>query len=201
MLGRSPDVHVACRGIVQSPAVDATSDDELLHAWRAGDARAADVLVRRHSGRLLRFFRSKVGALAEDLCQQTWIACVEARDRIEDESTRSSFAAYLFGTARNRLFKHLRRHYGPVKFEPLVMSLAVLTGGASLELARKEERARLTQALHTLPLDAQIALELHYWEQLSVREISEVVGAPEGTIKARLSRARQQLHTLLHGAA
>lgn len=187
--------------IVHSLEVIDGSDDELLHAWRAGDAQAADTLVRRHSARLLRFFGSKVGALAEDLCQQTWIACVEARDRIEDASARTSFAAFLFAVARNLLFKHLRRQYGPVQFEPMQTSLAALTGGASLEVARQQQRARLVEALHTLPLDAQIALELHYWEQLSVREIGEVVGAPEGTIKARLSRARQQLHTRMRGAA
>jgi DNA-directed RNA polymerase specialized sigma24 family protein len=51
--------------------------------------------------------------------------------------------------------------------------------------------------MRSLPIDMQIALELHYWEGLSVREIAEVVETPEGTIKRRLQRARMRLDELI----
>ncbi|MBK6916081.1 MAG: sigma-70 family RNA polymerase sigma factor [Deltaproteobacteria bacterium] len=177
------------------------SDLWLLERWRGGDARAGEQLVRRHSARLLRFFANKVGAGAEDLCQQTWASCIEARDRIDDDGGRRSFASYLFAAARNRLFNFYRdqqRHAD--RFDPLVTTVAQLTGGTSSQLAVREDRRRLHAALQSLPLDAQIALELHYWEHLSVREIGDALGVPEGTIKARLFRARAQLHALLHDA-
>ncbi|MFO0632497.1 MAG: sigma-70 family RNA polymerase sigma factor [Nannocystaceae bacterium] len=181
----------------------ASDDASLLDAWRAGDARAGEQLVRRHAARLRRFFANKVDVVAEDLCQQTWAACIEARDRIEHDGAGRSFASYLFAAARNRLINYYRQHQRQAQqFDPLVTSVAELGHGPSANpsgaLAQHERRAKLHEALRSLPLDAQIALELHYWEHLSVREIGDALGVPEGTIKARLARARQQLHLRLH---
>ncbi|MBX7084061.1 MAG: sigma-70 family RNA polymerase sigma factor [Nannocystaceae bacterium] len=184
----------------------ASDDAQLLDAWRGGDARAGEQLVRRHASRLRRFFANKVDAGADDLCQQTWAACIEARDRIEHDGASRSFASYLFAAARHRLINYYRQHQRQAQqFDPLVTSVAELGHGASANpsgaLAQHERRAKLHEALRSLPLDAQIALELHYWEHLSVREIGDALGVPEGTIKARLARARQQLHQRLHPQA
>ena len=51
----------------------------------------------------------------------------------------------------------------------------------------------LLAALRHLPLELQLILELHYWEDLSTSEMAEVVGIPQGTVKSRLRRAREQL--------
>lgn len=63
--------------------------------------------------------------------------------------------------------------------------------------ASSEQRAVLIDAMRKLPLDLQIVLELHYWENLETREVSEVLGVPLGTAKSRLSRARTRLGELL----
>ena len=55
-------------------------------------------------------------------------------------------------------------------------------------------------ALNGLPLDLQIALELYYWEELSVVEVAAVLEVPEGTVKSRLHRARQLLREQLDRA-
>lgn len=82
-------------------------DDEqaLLATWRAGDARAGQVLFRRHYVGLSRFFRSKAGDAAFELAQATFLACVEARGAIRGAS---SFRAYPYGVARNILYDHYR---------------------------------------------------------------------------------------------
>jgi len=59
----------------------------------------------------------------------------------------------------------------------------------------------LLEALRRLPLDLQIAIELHYWEGMTVREIALVVDAPEGTIKRRLQRARARLEAIIRELA
>jgi RNA polymerase sigma factor (sigma-70 family) len=180
----------------QSPA-----DDELLRAWQRGDRRAGGELIRRHTPRLHRFFANKVASGAEDLCQQTWAACTQARDRIDDDGGAHSFAAYLFTAARNKLLNHYRQQTNAGIFDPLTTTVASLTGGQSAVVEEREDQQRLRIALQSLPLDAQITLELHYWEHLSIREIADVLAVAEGTIKARLSRARRQLHDILHPSA
>ncbi|MCA9595573.1 MAG: sigma-70 region 4 domain-containing protein, partial [Myxococcales bacterium] len=47
--------------------------------------------------------------------------------------------------------------------------------------------------LRAIPLELQIALELHYWEQMSGPEIARVLGIAEGTVRSRLRRAKEAL--------
>lgn len=60
-----------------------------------------------------------------------------------------------------------------------------------------ESRVALMAALQRLPEDQRRAIVLHHLCDLSVRDVAAEVGVPEGTIKARLSRGRSALATLL----
>jgi len=167
-------------------------DWELLAAWRGGDTRAGNELVALHFQAISRFFRSKLGDDVEDIIQQTFLACVEARDRIEG----ASFRSYLFGVATRRLFDYLRAKYRTGhRIDFSVTSLADL-GTTPSEGVARNQRARLLQtAMQQIPIDAQIALELAYWEGLSGKEIAVVLGIDEGTVRSRLSRARTRLRS------
>ncbi len=55
----------------------------------------------------------------------------------------------------------------------------------------------LRDALDRLPQDLRVATVLHYLEGFSIREIAEMLDAPENTIKMRLMRARRRLHGML----
>ena len=59
------------------------------------------------------------------------------------------------------------------------------------------DRVALVAALQQLPADQRRALVLHHLCDLSVAEVAAEVGAPAGTVKARLSRGRTALHALL----
>ncbi len=60
-----------------------------------------------------------------------------------------------------------------------------------------ERRVALMQALERLPVDQRHALVLHHLCDLPVVEVAAAVGAPVGTVKARLSRGRTALQSLL----
>jgi RNA polymerase sigma-70 factor (ECF subfamily) len=51
----------------------------------------------------------------------------------------------------------------------------------------------------TLPAAQREVLQLLYWDELSVAEIAEVTGAPEGTVKTHLFRGRQALRSRVTG--
>src|ERR1044071_7833713 len=78
-----------------------STDRELLHRWGEGCRKAGDALIDRHFAAVYRFFRNKVGAELEDLVQQTFLACVEARARFREES---SFKTFLLAIARYQLY-------------------------------------------------------------------------------------------------
>ena len=175
------------------------TDFELLASWRAGDLEAGNALVRRHFLALYVFVRAKAPDAADDLVQRIFEACVAARDRIDDE--RGSFKAYLFGIARRQLvywFREQRRDRAHV--DTMSDSIAQLTGSPSRIVALRQEQHAVLDALRELPLDLQIALELYYWEELTVPEVAAVLEVPEGTIKSRLHRARQLLRERLDEA-
>jgi RNA polymerase sigma factor (sigma-70 family) len=171
--------------------VSEPSDLELLGRWRAGDEEAGNALVVRHFQSVYRFFRRKTDEGADDLTQKTFLACVEGRDRVRNEA---GFRAFVLGVARNVYLREVRsrgrldRRLERVAGEPVRTHTS-----PSQAAARHEEHRVLLTALRTLPLDMQITIELHYWEQLGVKEIATVLDVPAGTVKWRLFRARQLL--------
>ncbi len=174
------------------------SDDlELLHAWRDGDRGAGNQLLRRHFAALHRFFASKVADDAEDLIQNTLLACVTYVDKL---AAAASFKAYLFTIAANQLYAHLRKREGsPLDFT--AVSAVELGLSPSGVVAQREAELRLSVALRRLPLELQIVLELGYWEDLDTREIAEVLELPHGTAKSKIRKAKQLLARELGRAA
>jgi len=167
------------------------TDADLLEAWRAGDRTAGRELFLRHSGSVTRFFRNKLDGDIDDLVQRTFLACVEARDRLRDGS---SFRAYVLRIARNELFNHYAaRQRLAARVDPLTTSVLDLGASPSMMFATGERDRALLVALRRLPLDLQTALELHYWEDLTTGELADILGVPQGTVKTRLFRARERL--------
>ena len=166
-------------------------DGELLDAWRDGDAAAGQALLKRHFSSLFRFFANKAPDAGEDLIQKTMLAAVRSRDRFRGET---SFRAYLFVLARNELFRHIRtRHRDRLVFDPDADSLWDVDHSPSTMAARNQEHRILLDALRRIPLELQVALELHYWEDLTTAELAQALEIPQGTVKSRLRRARARL--------
>ena len=169
------------------------SDIELLSRWRDGNSAAGSKLVERHFSTVYRFFRRKLedAELAKELSQKTFLTCMEARDRLREASR---FRAFLLGIARNLLLRHFRAAGKAAEREAATpVDPAVTPTSPSRVVAMQEEQELLLRALRRLPLDLQITLELHYWEQMTTAEIGDVLEVQQGTVKWRLSRARDLL--------
>lgn len=169
--------------------VSEPSDIDLLDAWRGGDNAAGSQLLRRHFRTLFRFFRNKVSHGAEDLVQQTMLACAESAHRFRGDS---SFKTYLLAIARTQLLMYLRKFARKGnKIDRLEVSIADVMGSPSVELADKDEQRLMLRALRHIPIDLQVAVELHYWEEMRIDDIAVVMDIPAGTVKSRLNRARR----------
>lgn len=174
------------------PDHEPADDAALLTAWRGGDRAAGEALVGRHLPSLYDFFRNKVDDGVDDLIQQTFLAVSAAIDQFRGDG---SFRAYLFAIARHELYAHWRRRQRrDAELDVTEVSVAALsTAGPGRVVARHHEHQLLLQALRTLPLDLQVALELVYWEELSGPELAVALGIPEGTVRSRLRRGRELL--------
>jgi len=176
----------------------APTDSMLLDAWATGDGDAGNQFIERHFGLVYRFFSNKVGhADIEDLVQQTFLACLEARQRCESQA---KFRTFLLGIARNHLFSYYRnRHREPSGIMPTsVRDERTSPTGA---IAKLEDQRLLQEALRLLPLDAQVVLELAYCEGMRGAEIAGVLGVAANAVHVRLHRARESLRETLRELA
>ncbi len=168
---------------------DPVDDIALLYAWREGDRDAGDALLRMYYPQVLGFFRLRAEDVAEDLTQRTFMVCMEARSRV----TGPSFRGYLFGAAKNVLYKHLRSSTRRARrtSAALVLPQSELTPGTMI--AMREEHYLLLQALQRLNLEQQVLVALHYVQCLRAREIAEAMDLTVSAVTTRLARARQAL--------
>jgi RNA polymerase sigma factor (sigma-70 family) len=177
--------------------VSTDDDAALCGAWRGGDRAAGEALFERHFDALYRFFESKIPGDVGDLVQRTLLGCVEARERFRGDA---SFRTFLFAVARHELYGYYRGRQRNAALDFGVSSLADLAPGPSTALRRSTEREALLTALRTIPLDLQIAVELHYWEGLRGPELAAALEIPEGTVRSRLRRALEALRAALAAA-
>jgi RNA polymerase sigma-70 factor (ECF subfamily) len=166
-------------------------DSELLRAWGEGDAAAGRELFERHFAAIFRFFRNKADGDVEDLVQSTFASALGSREAFRGDA---SFRTYLFTIARHELYAFWRKRRRQSD-EVDIGSLAVedLATSPSSALAARRDRVLLARALRSLPLDFQVVLELHYWEELSGPELAAVLEVPEGTVRSRLRRGKELL--------
>ena len=163
-------------------------DERLLERWRDGDPRAGDLLLRRHFRDVWGFFRRRVPDAADELAQQTFEACVAARDRF---AGRSSVRTFLFAIAHRRLIdnENAKRRRDVVELEDPAGDLPSAT-----QAQIQRERAKIiVRAMQLLPRDEQIVLDLCYWQEMNSTQIAEVVGATASTVRGRLRNARARL--------
>lgn len=173
------------------PAGDADEERRLVEKWREGDRAAGFRLFERYYEAVARFFYAKVGAEGSELLQSTFLACVEALPRYRGDG---SFRSFLFAIAYRQLCGHLRARYRePRRIEFAEVSIEDLRPRASVEIGRREEVRLLQAALRQIPIDAQVILELHYWEGVTTGEIATILEIPAGTARTRLVRARELL--------
>jgi RNA polymerase sigma-70 factor (ECF subfamily) len=175
------------------------ADFDLLQAWRAGDMLAGDELFSRHFADVFGFFRSKVDLVAEDLTQQTFMQCVQARDEFRQAA---SFRTYVFVVARNVLYSYLRRQMrASANVDFSVTSIADVGVPPSGLLAEREDLKLLVHALRRLPVDLQVALELYYVQEIRGQELVEALGIPPGTARSRIRRGLEQLRANMSALA
>jgi len=176
-----------------------SDDAQLLRAWADGDDRAGASLFRRHFDALYRFFRTKAPDHYEDLIQTTMLECVRSKERFRGDAP---FRAFLFGVARHCLLHHFRSRFRDrLDFDASSSSVADLDPRPSTLAARNAEHHRLLEAMRSIPVDLQVVLELHYWEDMGTKDLSTALEIPQGTVKSRLRRAREALREVLESGA
>lgn len=193
-------------------ALDA-EDAEAFAAFLAGDSGALGRVLHRYQKPIFNFCSRMLGhrGAAEDATQEVFLKVVRSVERYEPSS---KVRTWIFAIARNHCIDELRK----AKFrktESLDQPLAGMDeGGATLgsriaapgvadpDRGAESERlrSRLVQALATLPEEQREVFVMREQAGLPFKDIAEVVGAPENTVKSRMRYALQGLRAALERA-
>ncbi|MDH4121309.1 MAG: sigma-70 family RNA polymerase sigma factor [Deltaproteobacteria bacterium] len=180
-------------------AWEENEDDILIQAHVRGDSRAFEVLFKRHSPATARLIFSivKDDALTQDVAQEVFLQVFRHLDGFQG---RSSFRTWLYRIAVNEALRQLNRsrrwtHMEEEDMEYLPSTLIQVERGPSPEkvVLEGEEGRLVRKGLEQLSPPHRIILTLFYLEELSAKEISEILDIPEGSVKSRLHYARLNL--------
>ena len=123
---------------------------------------------------------------AEDAVQEAICAAYAGRGSLRDPAR---FRPWILKILVNKCYEFCRR---------TTVDLADIQDFLPAPAADQAERLSLWQAVMALNSDLRAVVTLFYYEDLSIREISAVLGISEAAVKTRLSRGRSRLKQLLH---
>lgn len=176
---------------------DAVGDVVLIDRLaRDGDARAFELLYRRHSPAVYTTAVRLTGNAdaAQDILHDAWVRAVESLDRF---SNRSSFRTWLTGILINCHRERLREHRREVAdSDALLEDVADPAGSAPLD-GNQLDPIDLEAAIAALAPRFREVFVLHDIEGFTHEEIATMLGLVAGTSKSQLARARRRVRELL----
>ena len=174
------------------------TDERLLASAAAGDTAAFQILYERYRDPIFRFAYRLLGSVeaAEDVAHDCFLSLIKEPGRFD--SNRASLRTYIYATARNLAAKRYHSFERETAIDDLTAEPVVAERHAPpAQLLDGELAAEVQQAIASLPALQREALVLFEYDELSLAEIAEVVGADANAVKQRLFRAREKLRTRL----
>ncbi len=168
----------------------------LLHRTATGDQRAYEELYRLLSNRIFAFAQRMVdnAAVAEEILMDTML---DVWNQASDFRGDSKVTTWVLGIARNKALMALRsaRSKGGqaenIDDYQEVLDAEVPDGFE--HMAEKQSSEIIQGCMEKLSDTHRECVHLIHFEDLSMKEVAEIQGKPEGTIKSRLSNARAKL--------
>ncbi len=193
-------MHSSAQAAAAALAAETERENLLIaRGLKRQDPELLDRLIEQYQHRLLRYLLFLTGKreTSEDLFQETWMRVLL---RGAQYNGKARFDTWLFTIARNLVIDLARKR--------TMASLDDLREGAEddrpLEIPidhpspleqfeSRENRAEVTEVLHTLEANSREVLALRFFEELSLEEIATLTRAPLSTVKSRLYRGLASL--------
>ncbi len=174
-------------------------DQSYIDKAVTGDTHAFAVLVNRYKYMVFTLAMKvlKNREEAEEVSQDVFVKMYQALQTFKGDS---KFSTWLYKIAYHRSLDYLKKQgrnltttsldeFTEQQIPSLENTLAVLEA--------KERKTMLKNAMNQLQEEDSIVLTLHYFEELSLKEISKIIGVEANTVKVRLFRSRKRLAAIL----
>lgn len=184
-----------------APSSDRLADD-LVERLRAGQIAAVGEAYDLHHEHVRRFARRLVGDedAAEDLVHETFLTLPKAIQRFEG---RSALRTFLVSIAVNHCKHHVRSAVRRRSAMNRAGEEPTFPGHSSGEespersIERRQLASVLTRCLDKLSVEHRVTFVLCEVEERNSREVADVLGVPEGTVRTRLMHAKKKLRAFI----
>jgi RNA polymerase sigma-70 factor (ECF subfamily) len=176
----------------QAAAPETSSDEMLIRRIARGDQLAMRTLFGRHRVPLYRWLLRLVGdeALAEDLLSDVFLDVWRQAAAFE---ARSSVSTWLLAIARYKALSARRRRTDAELDEKVASTVADTADDPEVALQKKTRAELLRHSVARLSPEHGEVIDLVYFHGKSIKEVAEIVGIAEATVKTRMFYARKKL--------
>lgn len=161
-------------------------DEILVMDCQSGRRKALEMLVSRWQKRLWHHAYRLVGdsEAAWDVTQQSWLGIIKGLSKLQDPA---NFRAWAYRITTNKSIDWIKKS-----------KAARRVGIEEIQDCSHEEKkdSGVKELLEKLDIRKKVVLNLYYFDQLSLAEISVALSIPKGTVKSRLAGARRDLKEL-----
>src|SRR6266446_4132725 len=180
-------------------APEIASDEVLIRRIAGGDQLAMQTLFERHRVALYRWLLRLVGdeTLAEDLLSDVFLDVWRQAGTFE---ARSSVSTWLLAIARYKALSARRRRTDVELDEKMASRMADPADDPEVVLQKKTRAELLHHSLARLSPEHGEVIDLVYFHGKSVKEVADIVGVAEATVKTRMFYARKKLADLVASA-
>ncbi|MFC8685208.1 RNA polymerase sigma factor [Brevibacillus porteri] len=171
-------------------------DREVIAEVLQGNKEAYALIVNKYKGKIASILRRTLHHShdAEDMVQEVFI---KAYYSLPDYKPNYSFSAWLYRIAINRGIDELRKRKRMPSVTEMDVEVKDECAIPEEDYLEKEQRHALRQQMMTLDKNHRTILDLHYLQQLSYREIGNILSLSVDTVRMRLSYARKKLRDQL----
>jgi RNA polymerase sigma-70 factor (ECF subfamily) len=172
------------------------TDETLIRQIAGGHKLAMRALFARHQVKVYRFALRIVrdAAVADDVVSETFIDAWQHAERFEG---RSSVSTWLLGIARHKALTAANRRPTESLDCEQAQSVVDTANDPEAELGDKDRGAVIRRCLQSLSPEHAEIIDLVYYQEKSIKEIVEILGIPENTVKTRMFYARKRLAALV----
>lgn len=168
------------------------NDHEVMLAVRDGNVEKLGLLFEKHNKHLYNFFLRQTGNdnESEDLTQEVFFRMLKYRHTYKDEG---DFMVWMFKIAYNARNDYYKKHR---RFDDIDDEINTLTSDEPLPdrvIEQKSDIELLKKALNALPLKKKELILMSRYENINYKDIGNILGCTEGTVKVRMYRAIKDL--------
>jgi len=174
-------------------------DRDLITRAAAKDRAAMHALFARHNVRVFRFLMGRVRneAVAEELTSEVFLDVWRLAGKYEG---RSAVSTWLLAIAHNKAMSRFRKKREDELEDGVAEQVVDTSDDPELRAQKRSKGDLMRDTINALSDEHREVIDLVYYHEKSVREVSEIAGIPEATVKTRMHYARKALGEMMKQA-